>query len=201
MSSNYRKRLKSFSKRNEGMKLTRGDLIQIGVLLFSGALVGRFFSILVHEIGHFTLGYIFNKEAIEGMYFYPEKLLTPDNFLGLAVVADVKFKGDIPGLYSGPEAGLVFMGGLIFQFALLLGVVLLLNRARPSRNKACFKVFCLGLGFYLGMSNIIYSWWQDAVEMSLANGATVKYVFAMVSAAAAVFYLWFLIRYIRLTYP
>lgn len=158
-------------------------------------MLGRFSSILVHEAGHFAPGYLFNPGAIEGMYFYPWRLLTPGS-LNLEVVAEVKFKGDLPQLYSSLEAGMVLMGGLVFQFILLLGAVALLNRY--SGGKRGFKLFSLGLGFYLGLSNILYSWWQDAVEMSLVNDAPAGYVFALVAGAMATFYLWFLARYVRL---
>jgi len=139
-----------------------------------GFLVGAFLNPFVHEIGHYTFAYVFNKSAISEFSY------SPQNVIGELIGT---YKGNTPHYvsYTGPlyevfkpyQAVLVSLAGLLFQLILFILVLSGLNkyykyyviRAYPKD----LLVYFFLLGILISCLSITWSW--------IGDGAKFFYVF------------------------
>jgi len=140
--------------------------------LFVGLILGL--GTLVHELGHYSFAYLFNKSAIEGLYYSPVDVLMGSisfkNLTDGTILAYVKYHGDVFEVFSEPQALLVLFGGLIFEltfFGLVLIALQKLSNKYKKENQANLYVRGFLGGIIVSMVKMADSWIRDGAQAVL----------------------------------
>lgn len=171
----------------------RNRLINL-ILLLVGYSIGIFLDVLVHELGHYSFAYFFNKSAIKGLYYSPIHILKATlsllrNPTNIVTLAHVDYYGSVFELFSEYQALLVCLGGLIFELAffglLLMILYKLANRYKKEKNKTNLYLCSLLCGIILSMVLMVGSWVLDGMIL-LLHFTVNRYLIAITVALSSV---------------
>jgi len=166
--------------------------------LFVGLILGL--GTLVHELGHYSFAYLFNKSAIEGLYYSPVDVLMGSisfkNLTDGTILAYVKYHGDVFEVFSEPQALLVLFGGLIFEltfFGLVLIALQKLSNKYKKENQANLYVRGFLGGIIVSMVKMADSWIRDGAQAVLhftENTYVVRGVLILIVSMVFLFWLY-----------
>jgi len=178
----------------------RNRVINLTFLL-AGLIIGwLFLDTPVHELGHYSFAYFFNKSAIEGLYYSPVDvlmgLISFKNLTNGTILAYVKYHGDVFEVFSEPQALLVLLGGLIFELTffglVLIALYKLSNKYKKRKNKANLYVRGFLGGIILSMVVMAGGWITDGKQAILHFTENMYFmVIILTLISSVVFYFWY----------
>jgi uncharacterized membrane protein len=144
-----------------------------------GLFTGFISDLIIHEVDHYTIASIINSSAVEGMYFYPENILSNPFSSKILTLAMVKYKSPIIdsfGLYGG---SMVTIASVIFEIIFLFLITISLKKLQKRELQRKKNLTLYLLGVMLGIMMFITTSWFSDIAM-VANGLFNNYYITMV---------------------
>jgi len=156
------------SKVKSHQKILLVVAIYVGLVstLFLGGVLGFVSDVCIHEIGHYTFAYVFNKTAIYSFECSPyETLLGIFNLSNTTQKYAVEYKSPIVEVFKPYQIPFVVLGGLAFEMIAFYFLARyshkLLTRWKGDltiKTALCLSFFS---GLLIAFSVMLYGWTMD----------------------------------------
>ncbi|MEM5778045.1 MAG: hypothetical protein QXD43_00965 [Candidatus Aenigmatarchaeota archaeon] len=128
------------------------------VVLISSIFSYYFIQVLIHELGHYTFAYAFNKTAIANFSFPVLEALTTLN-PSASFYPAVNYKDPMIKSFSITQIFLISFAGYFFELIYFVFLVLVLEKLLKKK----FKLYmAIPFGFYLSTFSMFVGWFNVA---------------------------------------
>jgi hypothetical protein len=178
-------------------------------LLLTGLIVGTLVNPFIHEVGHYSTAYIFNKSAIKEFYYSPENALK-----GLFNMAEgpypqyVSYTGSVYDVFTPLQAFIVAIAGVAYTtilfFFLIFSAKRLGRKYLKGHSKLDFALLSFMVGYLITFIYIHFAWVSDgAMAMRIFTGNTLimTIVITIISLALVVYTVKVIIELLNVLYP
>jgi len=178
-------------------------------LLLTGLIIGTLVNPFIHEVGHYSTAYIFNKSAIQEFHYSPENALK-----GLFNMAEgpyleyVSYTGSIYDVFTPLQAFIVAIAGVTYTTVLFFFLVFLTKKLErrylKRHSKSDFALLSFMVGYFCSFTYIHFGWIGDgamAMRIFTDNTLIMAIVITIISLALVVYTLKVIIELLNVLYP
>jgi hypothetical protein len=178
-------------------------------LLLIGLIIGTLVNPFVHEMGHYSTAYIFNKSAIKEFYYSPENALK-----GLFNMAEgpypqyVSYTGSVYEVFTPLQAFIVAIAGVAYTtilfFFLVFSTRKIERRYLKGHSKLDFAILSFMVGYFITFFYIHFAWVSDgAMAMSIFTDNTLimVIVITVISLALIIYTAKVILELLNVLYP
>jgi magnesium-transporting ATPase (P-type) len=130
-------------------------------MLISGSFSYYLIQTPVHEFGHFTFAYAFNKTAIANFSFpLKEAFTTIDPFVSLH--PSLNYKYPMIESFSIPQVFVISFAGYLFELVYFVVLIVVLDKLLKKEIKSMKRFYLISIimGFYIMSFNIFIAWFD-----------------------------------------
>jgi hypothetical protein len=178
-------------------------------LLLIGLITGTLVNPFIHEAGHYSAAYIFNRSAIKEFHYSPENALK-----GLFNMAEgpypqyVSYTGSVYNVFTPLQAFIVAIAGVAYTTALFFFLVFLTKRLErrylKKNSKSDFALLSFMVGYFCSFTYIHFAWIGDgamAMRIFTDNTLIMAIVITIISLALVVYTVKVIIELLNVLYP
>ncbi len=128
------------------------------IMLLGGMFSYYFIETPLHEFGHYTFAYAFNKTDIANFTFPYKEAFVTDPFATLH--PSLNYKYPMNQSYSIPQIFLISFGGFLFELIYFVIIVTVLYKILLKRKVINFYLASIIIGFYIMFFNMLIGWFD-----------------------------------------
>jgi hypothetical protein len=177
--------------------------------LVIGFLLGTLINPFIHELGHYSTAYLFNRSAIKEFHYSPENALK--SIFGMVnepYSQYVSYSNSIYEVFTLPQAFIVSLAGVVFTTVLFFLLVdftkMVEQRYQKEHSKMDFILLSVMTGYMTTFLGVHFGWIRDgamAMRIFTDNTLVMAIVITVISLALIIYTIKVVADIIKVLFP